>query len=431
MLNDNDVVLVSGARTAIGSFGGALKEVPAVQLGSLVIKETLKRAGLRPKTGKQLLDIGPDALRNDTCELEKKAYTWDMSLKEVQVNEVIMGCVLQSGLGQNVARQAMINAGVPKETTAYTINMVCGSGLKSVILAAEAIKAGDAEVIVAGGMENMSLAPYAMPKARWGYRMSVNAKDEVYDLMVYDGLWEIFGGYHMGNTAENIAAKYHITREEQDKLGLLSHQRALAAIKGGKFKEEIVPVVIPQRKGEPVVFDTDERPMETSLEKMAKLSPAFKKDGTVTAGNSSGINDAAAAVLVMSRAKAKELGLKPWLTIRSYACGGIDPAYMGLGPIPSSRQALQRAGLTAKDMDVIELNEAFASQVIASMKDLKLSIENTNPNGSGISLGHPIGASGARLLVSAMHEMKHENWNKGLLTMCIGGGQGIAMVVEK
>ena len=430
-MNSNDVVIVSGVRTAIGSFGGALKDVTAVQLGSLVIKETLKKAGLRPKTGKKLLDVGPDALREETCELEQKAYDWDMSLKEVQVDEVVMGCVLQGGQGQNVARQAMIHAGVPKETDAYTINMVCGSGLKAVILAVQTIQSGDAEIIVAGGMENMSLAPYFLPKARFGYRMSVNAKDDIYDLMVYDGLWEIFGGYHMGNTAEAIAAKYKITREEQDKLGLTSHQRARAAIKAGKFKEEIVPVIVPQGNKEPVVFDTDERPMDTSMENMAKLRPAFKKDGTVTAGNSSGINDAAAAGLVMSRDKAKELGLKPLLTIKSYACGGIDPAYMGLGPIPSSRKALQYADLTVKDLDVIELNEAFAAQAIASMRELGLSRENTNPNGSGISLGHPIGASGARMLVSAMYEMKNENWKTGLLTMCIGGGQGIAMIVEK
>ena len=430
-MNSNDVVIVSGVRTAIGSFGGALKDVTAVQLGSLVIKETLKKAGLRPKTGKKLLDVGPDALREETCELEQKAYNWDMSLKEVQVDEVVMGCVLQGGQGQNVARQAMIHAGVPKETDAYTINMVCGSGLKAVILAVQTIQSGDAEIIVAGGMENMSLAPYFLPKARFGYRMSVNAKDDIYDLMVYDGLWEIFGGYHMGNTAEAIAAKYKITREEQDKLGLTSHQRARAAIKAGKFKEEIVPVIVPQGNKEPVVFDTDERPMDTSMENMAKLRPAFKKDGTVTAGNSSGINDAAAAGLVMSRDKAKELGLKPLLTIKSYACGGIDPAYMGLGPIPSSRKALQYAGLTVKDLDVIELNEAFAAQAIASMRELGLSRENTNPNGSGISLGHPIGASGARMLVSTMYEMKNENWKTGLLTMCIGGGQGIAMIVEK
>ena len=430
-MKNNDVVVVSGARTAIGSFGGSLKDVPVVQLGSLVIKETLKRAGLRPKTSKKLLDVGPDALRGEVCDLEQKAYNWDMSLKEVQVDEVVMGCVLQGGQGQNVARQAMIYAGVPKETNAYTINIVCGSGLKAIILAAQAIQCGDDEVIVAGGMENMSLAPYFLPKARWGYRMSVNAKDDIYDLMVYDGLWEIFGGYHMGNTAEAIAAKYKISREEQDKISLISHQRARAAIKAGKFKEEIVPVVVPQGNKEPIVFDTDERPMETSMEKMAKLRPAFKKDGTVTAGNASGINDAAAAVLVMSRAKAKELGLEPWVTIKSYAGGGVDPAYMGLGPIPASRRALLHAGLTVKDIDVVELNEAFAAQAIASMRELGLSLDNTNPNGSGISLGHPIGASGARILVTTMYEMKNENWKTGLITMCIGGGQGIAMVVER
>jgi acetyl-CoA C-acetyltransferase len=249
--------------------------------------------------------------------------------------------------------------------------------------------------------------------------------------MVYDGLWEIFGGYHMGNTAEAIAAKYKITREEQDRIGLISHQRARAAIKAGKFKDEIVPVLVPQGNKEPIVFDTDERPMETSIEKLARLRPAFKKDGTVTAGNASGINDAAAAVLVMSRAKAKELRLEPWVTIKSYAGGGVDPAYMGLGPIPASRKALLHAGLTVKDMNVVELNEAFASQVIASMRELGLSLDNTNPNGSGISLGHPIGATGARMLVSTMYEMKQENWNTGLITMCIGGGQGMAMVVEK
>ncbi|MDD5287857.1 MAG: acetyl-CoA C-acetyltransferase [Dehalococcoidales bacterium] len=431
ILNDSDVVVVSGARTAIGSFGGALKDIPTVQLGSLVIKETLRRAGLRPGTGKKLLDVGPDAMKGEVCPLEQKADDWDKALKEVQVDEVIMGCVLQGGQGQNVARQAMIYAGVPKETNAFTINKVCGSGLKAVVLAAQAIQCGDADVVIAGGMENMSLAPYFLPKARFGYRMSVNAKDDIYDLMVYDGLWEIFGGYHMGNTAEAIAAKYKITREEQDQIGVTSHQRARAAIKAGKFKEEIIPVIIPQGNKEPIVFDTDERPMETSMEKMAKLRPAFRKDGTVTAGNASGINDAAAAVLVMSRAKAKELGLEPRLTIKSYASGGVDPAYMGLGTIPSSRKALMRAGLAVKDIDVFEVNEAFAVQAIASVRELGLSLDNTNPNGSGISLGHPIGATGARILVTAMYEMKNENWKKGLITMCIGGGQGIAMVVEK
>jgi acetyl-CoA C-acetyltransferase len=261
--------------------------------------------------------------------------------------------------------------------------------------------------------------------------MSVNAKDDIYDLMVYDGLWEIFGGYHMGNTAEAIAAKYKITREEQDQISLTSHQRARAAIKAGKFKEEIVPVVVPQGYKEPIIFDTDERPMDTSMEKLAKLRPAFKKDGTVTAGNASGINDAAAAVLVMSRAKAKELGLKPMAVIKSYAGGGVDPAYMGLGPIPASRQALLRANMTVKDMDIVELNEAFAVQAIASMRELVLSLDNTNINGSGISLGHPIGATGARMLVTAMYEMKNENRKNCLITMCIGGGQGLAMVVER
>jgi len=430
-MKNTDVVVVSGARTAIGSFGGALKDVPAVQLGSLVIKETLKKAGLRPKTSQKILDNGPDSLRCEACDLETKAYNWDMALKEVQVDEVIMGCVLQGGQGQNVARQAMIYAGVPKEANSYTINIVCGSGLKAVMLAAQAIQCGDAEVVIAGGMENMSMAPYILPKARFGYRMSVNAKDDIYDLMVFDGLWEIFGGYHMGNTAEAIAAKYKITREEQDKLSLISHQRARAAIKAGKFKEEIVPVTVLQGSKEPIVFDTDERPMETSMEKLARLRPAFKKDGTVTAGNASGINDAAAAVLVMSRAKAKELGLEPMVTIKSYAGGGVDPAYMGLGPIPASRRALLHAGLTVKDIDVVELNEAFAAQAIASMRELGLSLDNTNPNGSGISLGHPIGASGARILVTTMYEMKNENWKTGLITMCIGGGQGIAMVVER
>ena len=430
-MSNTDVVVVSGARTAIGAFGGSLKDVSAIQLGSLVIKEAIKKAGLRPKTGKKLLDMGPAALKNDICELEQKAYDWDQSLKEVQVDEVIMGCVLQGGQGQNVARQSMIYAGVPKETNAFTINKVCGSGLKAVALAAQSIKSGDADIIVAGGMENMTLAPYFLNKARWGYRMAVNARDDIFDLMVYDGLWEIFGGYHMGLTAEAIAAKYNISREEQDKLGLISHQRARAAIKSGVLKEEIVPVLIPQRNKEPIVFDTDERPMDTTLEQMAKLRPAFKKDGTVTAGNSSGINDAAAAVVVMSAAKAKELGLKPMVTIKSYAAGGVDPAYMGLGPIPACKKALEKASLTMKDMDVIELNEAFAVQALACMKELDLSLDNTNPNGSGISLGHPIGATGARMLVSTMYEMKNANWKTGLITMCIGGGQGMAMVVER
>jgi acetyl-CoA C-acetyltransferase len=298
-------------------------------------------------------------------------------------------------------------------------------------LGAQAIALGEADVVIAGGMENMSLAPYALPRARWGYRMDVTTKGEVIDLMVYDGLWEIFYGYHMGLTAENIAAKYNISRLEQDEFGLLSHQRARAAISQGMFKEEIVPANIPQKKGEPIAFATDERPMDTSLEKMAKLPPVFKKDGTVTAGNASGINDAAAAVLLMSRQKAREMNLIPMGVIRSYASGGVDPAYMGIGPVPAVKRALEKAHIDIKDLDIIELNEAFASQAIACMRELGLSTDNTNVRGSGISLGHPIGCTGARLVVTILHEMKRQNLHLGLVTMCIGGGQGMAMVIEK
>ena len=426
------VVIVSGVRTAIGTFGGSLRDVPVVNLGALVIKEALKQAGLRPKAGKKLLEYAPKAVRDaGLTELEKAHYDWGDSLKEVQVDEVIMGNVLQGGQGQNTARQATIYAGLPKETNAFTVNKVCASGLKAITLGAQAIMLGQAEVIVAGGMENMSCTPYALPRARWGYRMDVNGKGEAMDLMVYDGLWEIFYGYHMGLTAENIAETYKISRQEQDELGLLSHQRARAAITQGIFKEEIVPVVIPQKKGESVVFDTDERPMDTSLEKMAKLPPAFKKDGTVTAGNASGINDAAAAVVLMSKDKAKELKLEPMGVIKSYASGGVDPAYMGLGPIPAVKKALGRAGISIKELDTIELNEAFASQAIACMRELGLSTDNTNIRGSGISLGHPIGCTGARLAVTILHEMKRQNLHLGLVTMCIGGGQGMAMVVER
>jgi acetyl-CoA C-acetyltransferase len=285
--------------------------------------------------------------------------------------------------------------------------------------------------VVAGGMESMSCAPYALPKARWGYRMDVTTKGEIIDLMVYDGLWEIFYGYHMGLTAENIASKYDISRQEQDELGLLSHQRARAAISQGLFKQEIVPVVSPQKKGEAVAFDTDERPMDTSLEKMAKLPPVFKKDGTVTAGNASGINDAAAAVVLMSREKANKLNLEPMGVIKSYASGGVDPAYMGLGPIPAVKKALNKAGIDIKDLDIIELNEAFASQAIACMRELGLSSDNTNVLGSGISLGHPIGCTGARLVVTILHQMKRQNLHLGMVTMCIGGGQGMAMILKR
>ena len=427
-----EVAIVSGARTAIGAFGGSLKDMPVVNLGSLVIKEALKRACLRPKYSKELLGCGPDALRNDgIIELEKKYYDWNPSLREVQVDEVIMGNVLQGGQGQNTARQAAICAGIPKETPAFTVNKVCASGLKAITLGAEAIMLGEANIVVAGGMECMSHCPYVLPKARWGYRMDVEARGELIDLMVFDGLWEIFYGYHMGNTAEEIASNYDIARQEQDEVGLLSHQRARAAIKDGIFKEEIVPESVPQKKGAPIIFDTDERPMDTSLEKMAKLPPAFRKDGTVTAGNSSGISDAAAAVVLMSGKKAKELGLEPFVTIKSFASGGVDPRYMGLGPIPAVRKALEKEGLTIEDIDVIELNEAFAAQTIACMRELGLSWDKTNPHGSGISLGHPIGCTGARLVVTAMYDIRRRNLHRGLITMCIGGGQGMAAVLER
>ncbi|MDD5082659.1 MAG: acetyl-CoA C-acetyltransferase [Dehalococcoidales bacterium] len=427
-----EVVVVSGVRTAIGNFGGALKDIPVIQLGSIVIKGALRKAGLKPKASREVLGYAPEMFREaGMTELEKKSYDWDNSLKEVNVDEVIMGNVLQGGQGQNTARQSTIAAGLPKETNAFTVNKVCGSGLKAITLGAQSIALGEADVVVAGGMENMSYTPYILPKARWGYRMDVNARGELIDLMVYDGLWEIFYGYHMGNTAENIAVKYGISRQEQDEIGLLSHQRARAAIQAGIFKQEITPVAIPQRRGDPIIFDTDERPMDTTLEKMSKLSPAFRKDGTATAGNASGINDAAAAVVLMSREKAKELGLEPWLTIKSYASGGVDPAYMGIGPVPAIKKALSRAGIALKDIDVIELNEAFASQTIACMRELKLGVDNTNVLGSGISLGHPIGCTGARLVVTIMHEMKRRNLQRGLVSMCIGGGQGMAMVVER
>jgi acetyl-CoA C-acetyltransferase len=427
-----EVVIVSGVRTPIGNFGGSLKGTPVVQLGSLVIKEALKRAGLRPEAGPALTEVGPETLKGEgLTELEKKHGDWDKSLKPVQVDEVIMGNVLQGGQGQNTARQASISAGIPKETPAFTVNKVCASGLKALTLGAQEIALGEADVVVAGGMENMSLAPYILPKARWGYRMDVSSKGELIDLMVYDGLWEIFYGYHMGFTAENIAERYKISRQEQDELGLMSHQRARKAITDGTFAQEIVPVPIPQRKGDPIMFDTDERPMDTSLEKMAKLNPAFTKDGTVTAGNASGINDAAAAVVLMSKDKAQELGLTPLATIKAFASGGVDPAYMGLGPIPAVKKVLKATGLQIKDMGVVELNEAFASQAIACIRELGFDMERTNIHGSGISLGHPIGCTGARVTVTMINEMRRREATYGLCTMCIGGGQGMAMIVER
>ncbi|MBN1857068.1 MAG: acetyl-CoA C-acetyltransferase [Dehalococcoidia bacterium] len=426
-----EVVIVSGCRTAIGAFGGSLKNQPAIDLGALVMSEALRRAGLRPRSGETLLAVGPDQVKEDgIIELEQRNYHYDASLREVQIDEVVMGNVLQAGLGQNSARQASIKAGIPKEAPAYTVNKVCGSGLKAITVAGQSIMLGDADVIVAGGMENMSCAPYGLPKARWGYRMDVNAKAELRDLMVFDGLWEIFYGFHMGNTAEEVAARYGITREEQDEVGAMSHQRARKAIADGLFKDEILPVELPQRKGDPIIFDTDERPMDTTVEKMAKLKPAFRPNGTVTAGNSSGINDAAAAVVMMSREKADELGLKPLVTLKGFASGGVDPKYMGIGPIPAIRKALARTGLTMADLDLVELNEAFASQVIACSRELGFTWDKTNPHGSGISLGHPIGCTGARQVVTAMYDMNRRGLQRAVVSMCIGGGQGMAAILE-
>jgi acetyl-CoA C-acetyltransferase len=427
--NMREVVIVSGARTAIGNFGGSLKDFSLIKMGALVIREALKKAKLRPVIKKEVLEGAPDVFKGmGKIELEKNHDQWDGSAQEVQIDEVIMGNVLMAGQGQNPGRQASIYGGIPKETPVFTLNKLCASGLKAIALGAQAIQAGEADVIVAGGMENMSQVPYAFPLGRWGARMN---HQEMVDLMVFDGLFEIFYGYHMGMTAENIAEKYKISRQEQDELSLLSHQRARAAIKNGAFKEEIVPVVMPQKKGDPVTFDTDERPMETSLEKMAKLGTAFKQGGTVTAGNASGINDAAAAVVLMSRERARELTVEPLAKIRAFASAGVDPAYMGLGPIPAVRKVLNKAGVSLKDIGITELNEAFAAQAIACIRELKFDLEKTNVHGSGISLGHPIGCTGARIMVTLLQEMKQKNVALGMATLCIGGGQGMAMVVER
>ncbi len=390
-----DVVIVNAVRTPVGTFGGSLTTIPAVELGVTVVKELIKRTGINP----------------------------------ADVEELIFGCVLQAGQGQNVARQVVIKAGLPQELPAFTINKVCASGLRAVSLACQCIKAGDADVIIAGGMENMSAAPYAIGKARWGARMN---DDTLVDLMIHDGLWEIFNNYHMGVTAENVSQQFSISRAEQDELGLMSQERALKAIKDGRFKDEIVPVMIPQRKGDPKAFDTDEHPRATSKEALAGLRPAFKKDGTVTAGNASGINDGAAAILVMSAEKAKEKGLKPMARILSYASAGVDPKIMGTGPIPATRKALAKAGLTVGDIDLVEANEAFAAQCVTVKKELGLDMNKTNVNGGAIALGHPIGASGARILTTLLYEMqKRPEVKRGLATLCIGGGMGHAMIVEK
>jgi acetyl-CoA C-acetyltransferase len=423
-----EAVIVSGVRTAIGNYGGSLQDVPAAKLGAVVIKGALKKLGLKPKVDQKLLDYAPELLKNDgLTEVEKKNMDWAADLKDVNIDEVIMGNVLQAGQGQNVARQAAIYAGVPKEVNAFTVNKICASGMKSIALAAQAIKAGDAEVIIAGGTENMSSAPYYFPKARWGARM-FNA--ELVDGMVYDGLWEIFYNYHMGITSENIAKRMGITREEQDKFSVESNARAIAAIKTGIFEEEIVPVEVTVNR-QKTNFVVDEHPRASTLEALGKLRPAFSNDGTVTAGNASAITDAAAALVVMSADKAKQLGLKPMATIKSYAAGGVDPAFMGLGVVPAAKKALALAKLSLKDINCIELNEAFASQSLGVIKEMDINVKKTNLHGGGISLGHPIGCSGARIIVTLVHEMERNDLKYGLATLCIGGGQGFAVVLER
>lgn len=389
-----EVVIVSAVRTAIGKFGGSLTPLSAPQMGAIVIKEALQRAGVKPE----------------------------------MVDEVIMGNVLQAGLGQNPARQAAIFAGMPVEVPAFTVNKVCGSGLKCVELGAQSILAGDNDIVVAGGMESMSNAPFTIPgKSRWGLKMG---DQKMIDVMIRDGLWDAFNDYHMGITSENVAEKFGVTREDQDEVAARSQARAIEAIKSGAFKEEIVPVTIKTKKGEKV-FDIDEFPREgTTMEVLAKLRPAFKKGGTVTAGNASGLNDGAAALVLMTADKAKELGLKPMAKIVSYASAGVDPAIMGIGPIPASRKALAKAGLEVKDMDLVEANEAFAAQTVEVGRELQLDWDKTNVNGGAIALGHPIGASGARILVTLLYALKHRNKKLGLATLCIGGGMGTATVVE-
>lgn len=390
-----EVVIASAVRTPIGAFGGKLKSMTAVDLGAIVAKEAIARAGISSEI----------------------------------VEDVIFGNVLQAGLGQNVARQVSVKAGIPIEVPSFTVNKVCGSGLKTVALAAQAVLSGEADVILAGGTENMSAAPYILNDARWGQRMG---DGKLVDYMIHDGLWDIFNDYHMGITAENIAEQWNITREEQDEFALRSQIRAEEAIKNGRFMSEIVPVAVPQKKGDQVIIDKDEYPrFGTTLEALSKLKPAFKKNGTVTAGNSSGINDGAAAVLVMSKEKAEELGVKPLVTIKAYASAGVDPSIMGSGPVPAARKALKKAGLQIEDIDLVEANEAFASQSLYVVKELGLNMEKTNVNGGAIALGHPIGASGTRILVTLINEMIKKNVKTGLATLCIGGGQGIAMIVTR
>jgi acetyl-CoA C-acetyltransferase len=390
-----EVVIVSAARTAIGSFGGSLASLSAVELGKIAAEEAIKRAGI-----------------NKEC-----------------IQEVVIGNVLSAGLGQNVARQVAMKAGLNETTPALTINMVCGSGLRAVSLAAQMIMSEEADVVLAGGTESMSSAPYLLNKARWGQRMG---NGELVDSMIVDGLWDAFNNYHMGVTAENVTEKWNISREEQDKFAAESQRRAEIAIKEGRFKEEIVPVKIPQRKGDPITVDSDEYPkFGTSFDKLQKLKPAFKKDGTVTAGNASGINDGAAMLIVTSKEKADELGVKPLAKIKSFASAGVDPSVMGYGPVPATKKALEKAGLTAADLDVVEANEAFAAQALSVVKDLGLDCSKVNINGGAIALGHPIGGSGARILTSLIYEMNRSNSKTGLATLCIGGGMGTAIILER
>ena len=390
-----DIVIAGALRTAIGKFGGTLAKTPAPDLGATVIRELLARTRVKPEA----------------------------------VSEVIMGQVLAAGSGQNPARQASIRAGVPYGTPAMTINKVCGSGLKAVMLAAQAIRCGDADIVVAGGQENMSASPHVLPGSRDGFRMG-DAK--LVDTMIVDGLWDVYNQYHMGTTAENVAKKYEISRAEQDAFAVASQNKAEAAQKAGRFNDEIVPVMIPQRKGDPVAFAQDEFPKAgTTLESVAGLRPAFAKDGTVTAANASGLNDGAAAVLVMTAARAASLDIRPLATIKAYASSGVDPAIMGMGPVPASRRCLDKAGWTAAQLDLMEINEAFAAQACAVNKEMGWDTSKINVNGGAIALGHPIGASGARVLVTLLHEMARRGVHKGLASLCIGGGMGVALAVER
>lgn len=390
-----DIVIVAAARTAVGKFGGGLAKTPATELGAIVIKALLERSRV------------------------------DTSL----IGEVILGQVLAAGAGQNPARQALIRSGLPKEIPAFTINAVCGSGLKAVMLAAQAVATGDSEIVIAGGQENMSAAPHVLPGSRDGQRMG---DWKLIDTMIVDGLWDVYNQYHMGITAENVARQYGITREMQDALALASQQKAAAAQDAGKFKDEIVPVLLPQKKGDPLVFDADEFiNRKTNAEVLAGLRPAFDKAGGVTAGNASGINDGAAAVMVMTAKKAAALGLKPLGRIASYATSGLDPATMGMGPVPASTKALARAGWKAADLDLLEINEAFAAQACAVNKEMGWDTAKVNVNGGAIAIGHPIGASGCRILVTLLHEMQRRNAKKGIASLCIGGGMGVALTIER